>query len=158
MRVLYHNRRPVVGDYRASPTDLPNLLRESDFVSIHTPLTPQTHHLFNQETIASMKRGAILVNTARGGVVDAQALADALGSGHLAAAALDVTDPEPISPDDPLLALPNCIIVPHIASASIGTRNRMADMSAQNLLAGVRGERLPNCVNPEVYEGGRQNQ
>lgn len=158
MRVLYHNRRPVMGDYRASPTDLPTLLRESDFVSVHTPLTPQTRHLFNQETLASMKRGAILVNTARGGVVDPLALADALRSGHLAAAALDVTDPEPIPSDDPLLALPNCIIVPHIASASIATRNRMAEMAAHNLLAGVRGERLPNCVNPEVYEDYRQNQ
>jgi phosphoglycerate dehydrogenase-like enzyme len=158
MRVLYHNRRPVVGDFGASPVELQTLLRESDFVSIHTPLTPQTRHLFNQETFGLMKPGAILVNTARGGVVDPHALANALRSGHLAAAALDVTEPEPIPADDPLLTLPNCIIVPHIASASIATRNRMAEMAAQNLLAGVRGERLPHCVNPEVYDSGNGTQ
>jgi lactate dehydrogenase-like 2-hydroxyacid dehydrogenase len=151
MRVLYSQRTPATEQHGAQYVDLPLLLRESDFVSIHTPLTAATHHLFDARTLASMKRGAILINTARGPVVDPQALAAALRSGHLAAAALDVTEPEPISPDDPLLTLPNCIIVPHIGSASIATRNRMAVMAARNLLAGIRGERLPHCVNPEVY-------
>ncbi len=151
MRVLYTNRSPVDDEHGATRVDLPTLLAESDFVSLHTPLTPETRHLINGETLGLMKRGAVLVNTARGAVVEPRALADALRSGQLASAALEVTDPEPIQPDDPLLRLPNCIIVPHIASASIATRNHMAEMAARNLLAGIRGERLPHCVNPQVY-------
>ena len=152
MRVLYTNRSVAADAHGAVHVNLHTLLRESDFVTIHTPLTPETRHLFNDHTLAMMKRGAILVNTARGPVVDPHALFNALHGGHLAAAALDVTEPEPIRPDDPLLTLPNCIVVPHIGSASIATRNRMAEMAARNLLAGVRGERLPHCVNPEVYQ------
>ncbi len=150
MRVLYSSRS-IIEAPGATRVDFQTLLRESDFVTIHTPLTPDTRHLFNKEAFKVMKRGAILVNTARGPIVDQGALCEALQSGHIAAAALDVTDPEPIPPDDPLLTLPNCIVVPHIGSASIATRNRMAEMAARNLLAGVRGERLPHCVNPEVY-------
>jgi glyoxylate reductase len=99
-----------------------------------------------------MKRSAILVNTSRGPVVNSRDLAAALTSGEIGAAALDVTDPEPIPLDDPLVGLDNCLIVPHIASASRATRGKMAEMAAANLLAGVRGERIPTPVNPEVYD------
>jgi phosphoglycerate dehydrogenase-like enzyme len=99
-----------------------------------------------------MKPSAVLINTARGPVVDPDALFKALKEEQLAAAALDVTEPEPIPADHPLLTLPNCIVTPHIASGSIGTRGKMATIAADNLLAGLRGERLPHCVNPEVYD------
>nr|MDQ5868082.1 D-glycerate dehydrogenase [Chloroflexota bacterium] len=150
MHVLYSSRRPVP-DAAAEHVELPALLAESDFVTLHTPLTSQTHHLIDAEALGRMKRGAVLVNTARGPIVDPAALYEALRSGQLAAAALDVTEPEPIRPDDPLLTLDNIIVVPHIGSASIATRNRMASMAAENLLAGIGGKRLPHCANPEVY-------
>jgi phosphoglycerate dehydrogenase-like enzyme len=118
-------------------------------------LTPDTRHLIDAAALARMKPTAVLVNTSRGPVVDQVALADALRRGVIAAAALDVTDPEPMAPDDPLLALPNCLIVPHIASATHATRGKMAQMAAANLLAGLRGERLPTPVNPEVYDRPR---
>ncbi|MBI5670379.1 MAG: D-glycerate dehydrogenase [Chloroflexi bacterium] len=126
--------------------DFDILLRESDFISIHTPLTPQTRGLINSAALAKMKRTAILVNTARGPVVDSRALYDALKNGVIAAAALDVTDPEPLPPDSPLLTLPNLLVVPHIGSASVWTRDQMALMAARNLIAGVRGEPLPHAV------------
>jgi glyoxylate reductase len=133
--------------------DMGTLLRESDFVSIHTDLNESTRHLFNREAFAQMKPSAVLVNTARGPIVDPAALAEALSDGQIRAAALDVTEPEPIPVDSPLVQMSNCLIVPHIASATIATRGRMAEMAARNLLAGVNGERLPTCVNPQVYEG-----
>jgi glyoxylate reductase len=126
------------------------LLQESDFVSIHVPLTDQTRKLFNSITFSKMKPGAILINTARGGVVDHNALYVALKSGQLAAAGLDVTDPEPLPMDSPLLALENLVITPHIASASRTTRELMAVMAAENLLAGLKGDKLPNFVNPQI--------
>jgi glyoxylate reductase len=131
---------------------LDELLREADFVSLHVPLTDDTHYLINAETLAWMKPTAVLVNTSRGPVVDADALYDALAAGRIAYAALDVTEPEPLPADHKLLTLPNCLVVPHIASASWATRTQMAVMAAENLLAGLHGERLPNCVNPEVYD------
>ncbi len=131
---------------------LDDLLAEADFVSLHVPLTEETHHLIDRAALARMKPTAVLVNTARGAVVDTEALYDALRQGRIAYAALDVTDPEPLPRDHKLLTLPNCLIVPHIASASHATRTRMAVMAAENLLAGLRGERLPYCVNPQVYD------
>jgi glyoxylate reductase len=155
MRVLYYDpanpNDPDAIALRAESADLDTVLRESDFVSIHTPLTEQTYHLFNDDRLATMKAGAALINTARGPVVDPDALYRALKKGSLACAALDVTEPEPIPFDSPLLDLDNIIITPHIASASQATRARMAEMAANNLLAGLRGEKLPHCVNPEVY-------
>jgi glyoxylate reductase len=156
MRVLYHDpdRRPdleaELGLEYAEPDDL---LARADFVSLHCPLIPETHHLIDERALRRMKPTAILINAARGPIVDADALVHALREGWIAAAALDVTDPEPIPADHPLLALPNCIVVPHIASATVTARNRMAAMAAENLLAGLRGERLPYCANPEVYGG-----
>ncbi len=154
MRVLYHDRgRDPEAEARLGVEFAPldDLLRAADFVTLHVPLTPETHHLIGAAQLALMKPTAILVNTARGPVVDPVALADALRERRIAGAALDVTDPEPIPPDSPLLALDNLIITPHIASASVRTRGRMAAMAAENLLAGLRGERLPHCANPEVY-------
>jgi len=133
-------------------TDLPLLLARSDFVSLHVPLTAGTQHLIGAEQFAAMKSTAVLINTSRGAVVDQHALYEALTSGRLFAAALDVTEVEPIPPDDPLLTLDNIIIAPHIASASFATRRNMALMAADNLLAGLRGELPPNCVNPEARQ------
>ena len=130
--------------------DLDKLLSESDFVTIHTNLTPETYHLMNAKRFEKMKKTAILVNTARGPIVDNMALHEALRSGRIAYAALDVTDPEPLPADHPLLKLDNVIVVPHIASASVATRTKMAQMAAENLIAGLKGELPPNPVNPEV--------
>ena len=156
MTILYHDVAELPDDVSAPLgaryVALDELLGRADFVSLHVNLTPETHHLINAARLRSMKPTAILVNTARGPVVDGRALFEALRDEQIAAAALDVTDPEPIASDDPLLSLDNCLIVPHIASASRATRGKMAEMAAANLLAGVRGERLPTPVNPEVDE------
>ena len=156
MRVLYHARNRVAEDVEretgATWLPLADLLAQSDFVSLNVSLTAETRHLIDAAALRSMKPSAILVNTARGPVVDTDALVDALRTGVIRAAALDVTDPEPLPADHPLVALDNCIVVPHIASATEATRGRMAAMAAANLLAGVRGERLPTPVNPEVYD------
>ena len=132
--------------------ELSTLLSRSDFVSLHVPLIPQTHQLMGAKEFALMKPTAILVNTSRGPVVDQKALYEALKAKQILAAAIDVTETEPISPDDPLLTLDNIIITPHIASASVVTRTRMAVMAAENLIAGLRGQVPPNCVNPEVIK------
>lgn len=155
VQLLYHNRKPsplAAVDVGAAYVDLETLLAESDFVTLHCPLTPETRQLMNAERLKLMKPTATLVNTSRGEVVDQEALVDALRRGVIACAGLDVTTPEPLPPDHPLLSLPNAIVLPHIGSASISAREKMATMAAQNLLAGLRGERLPNCVNPTMYE------
>ena len=130
---------------------LEQLLEESDFVTIHSPLTEETHGLINDETLAMMKPTAYLVNSARGPIVDTPALIRALNAGQIAGAALDVTDPEPLSGGHVLLSAPNLLVVPHIGSATHATREAMADMAVDNLLAALRGDRMPHCVNPEVY-------
>jgi glyoxylate reductase len=130
---------------------LDELLERSDFVTLHAPLTPETRGLIGAEALRRMKTTAYLINTARGPMVDSAALARALHEGEIAGAALDVTDPEPLPADHPLLDAPRLVVVPHIASAATATRERMADMAVDNLLAGMAGERMPNCANPEVY-------
>jgi glyoxylate reductase len=125
---------------------LEELLERSDFVSLHCPLTPETFHLIDAAALARMRPTAILVNTARGPIVDPAALARALHEGTIAGAALDVTDPEPIAPADPLLGAPNLLITPHIGSATRAARERMADMAVDNLLAGLAGEPMPHPV------------
>jgi len=156
MRVLYLSRKRPPG----KPTDvrlagavgvsLPRLLAQSDYVSMHVPLTAETRHLIGAREFGLMKPGAILINTARGLVVDQVAMVAALKSGQLGGAGLDVTDPEPIASGDPLLRLENVVITPHIGSASIATRARMAAIAVDNILAVLR-RRLPLwCVNPKV--------
>ncbi len=154
MHILYYDpsRRPdLEAELGVEYAELDDLLARSDFVSLHCPLTPETRHLIGEAALRRMKPTAILINAARGPIVDPNALVRALSEGWIRAAALDVTEPEPIPPDHPLVSLPNCIVVPHIASATVSTRERMAAMAAENLLAGLRGERLPYCANPEVY-------
>jgi glyoxylate reductase len=153
MRIQYHDQvrqEDLEHELGLEYVDLPTLLRQADFVSLHVPLTPVTRYLIGPEELRQMKTSAVLINTARGPIVDAKALYEALHQGEIAYAALDVTDPEPILPEDPLLTLDNVIIVPHLGSASVATRRRMAEMAAENLIAGLKGERPPHLVNPEV--------
>ena len=128
---------------------LERLLDESDFVSLHCPLTEGTRGLIDAVALRRMRPEAILVNTARGPIVDAGALADALASGEIAAAALDVTDPEPLPTDHPLLSAPNLIVLPHVGSATHATREAMAELAVDNLLAALRGEPMPHTANAE---------
>jgi glyoxylate reductase len=150
MHVIYHDPS-ASPEFNARPVELDTLLRDSDFVSINVPLTSETYRLVNAKFLSRMRPNAILINTSRGGVVDQDALHDALISRKIFAAALDVTDPEPLPLDCPLLQLENCIIMPHLGSASRRTREMMSMLAAENLIAGIEGKRLPNCVNPEVY-------
>jgi glyoxylate reductase len=136
----------VVHTSGRSRGEVARVLTQSDFVSLHCPLTPATHHLIDSDALAQMRPTAILINTARGPIVDPTALAAALHAGQIAGAALDVTDPEPLSAQDPLLRAPNLIVVPHIGSATHQARERMADMAVDNLLAGLTGEPMPNLV------------
>jgi glyoxylate reductase len=142
-----------LGARRAS---MDEVLAQSDFVTLHVNLTPETHHLMNRERFSKMKRSAILVNASRGPVVDPDALYEALKNGVIAGAALDVTEPEPMPGDHKLLTLPNCLIVPHIASASFATRGKMASIAAENVFAGIRHQPLPSFVNPEVLGSQQQ--
>lgn len=155
MKVLYcdTSANPAIEEeLGARRVGLDELLAESDFVSVHVPLTEATRHMFGIEQFRRMKRTAIFINTARGPIHDEAALVEALRSGLIAGAGLDVYEDEPkMKPG--LAELDNVVLVPHIGSATIGTRTRMATMAAENLIAMVKGERAPNCVNPQVYEG-----
>ena len=155
MKILYHSRtrRPdLEAEHGLVYVDLPTLLAESDFVSLHVPLTLETRHYIGEAELRRMKPTAILVNAARGPVVDSRALYTALKEGWIYAAGLDVTDPEPISADDPLLTLENVVIAPHVGSASLVSRGAMCMLAARNLVAGLEGTPLVQCANPEVYE------
>jgi phosphoglycerate dehydrogenase-like enzyme len=134
-----------------SKVTLEDLMRRSDIISLHAPLTSETRGIINERTLSLMKPTSILINAARGPLVETSSLVNALQNKKIAAAALDVTDPEPLPPSHALYQLPNCLIVPHIGSATSTTRCRMAQLACDNLYAGIRGEHLPNCVNPEVY-------
>ncbi len=155
VRLIYHNRRPnpdAAAEVGATYADLSTLLAESDFVTLHCPLSPETRHLINAERLAVMKPTATLINASRGDVVDQEALVEALRRGQIAYAGLDVTSPEPLPAEHPLVTLPNATVLPHIGSASVTAREKMATMAAENLLAGLQGERIPHCVNPAVYD------
>ncbi|QBS37254.1 D-glycerate dehydrogenase [Thermaerobacter sp. FW80] len=152
MRIVYFSRRrdpAAEAELGAAFRELDQLLAEADVVSLHVPLTAQTRHLLDRHRLARMKRGAILINTARGDVVDEQALVEALHSGHLGAAGLDVYSREPIPPDHPLLQAPNVVALPHIGSATERTRWRMARLAAENCAAVLQGRRPPHPV-PEM--------
>ena len=131
-------------------TELGELLERSDFVTLHCPLTPATRGLINEDALRRMKPTSYLVNTARGPIVDTDALAQALHAGELAGASLDVTDPEPLPADHALLDAPNLLVVPHVGSATHSTRERMADMAVENLLAGLEGRPMPHAVTPQA--------
>ncbi|MCE7949320.1 MAG: D-glycerate dehydrogenase [Chloroflexi bacterium CFX4] len=148
MRVLAHRLSPErAAQDGVTAVDFEALLRESDFLSLHVPLRPETHHLIDAAALALMKRDAALINMARGEVVDPQALYKALHTGQIGMAALDVTEPEPIPADHPLVGLPNCLIVPHLGSATVQARRAMTQLAVANLAAGVRGEPLPHRAN-----------
>lgn len=153
MRVLYYDvvrREDLERSLSITYQSLDDVLRDSDVISVHVPLSEQTRHLISRAQFALMKNTAVFVNTSRGPVVDQRALAEALASRRIFAAGIDVFEQEPVPPDDPLLKLDNVIVVPHIASASIPTRIRMATLAAENLVAVLQGKRPPNPVNPEV--------
>ena len=153
MRVLAwsRSRRVPAEPPGIESVPLAELLERSDFVSVHLPLGEETRGLLGAAALARLKPGAVLINTARGGIVDEQALAAALREGRIAAAGLDVYEREPLDPTSPLASLPNVVLTPHIGSASAGTRTRMAERAVRNLLAALAGERMPWCANSEVY-------
>jgi glyoxylate reductase len=153
MRILYYSRtRKTPAEEKQLGLEyidrMPELLSMSDFISVHVPLTKETHHLIGAKEFAVMKPTAIFINASRGSVIDQHALYGTLKNHKILSAAIDVTETEPIPLDDPLLSLDNLIITPHIGSASVLTRKKMALMATDNLLAGLRGQTLPNCLNP----------
>lgn len=155
MRVLYHNRsrdNDAENELGVEYVSLETLLQTSDFVSLHLNYSPEAYHLINESKLALMKPEAILINTARGAVIDADALYNALIDKQIAGAALDVFNPEPIPTDHPLLTLPNVVITPHIASASKKTRIEMAYISVENATLGLQGKPLKYCANPTVIQ------
>lgn len=155
VNLVYHTRsRRLAAEAELGAIWLPldALLASSDFVVVLVPLTAETHHMINADALRLMRPSALLVNAARGPVVDGSALLRALREGWIGGAALDVTDPEPLPRDHPLYAQPNCLITPHIGSATWDTRRAMAELACRNVLAGVRGERLVHCANPQVYD------
>jgi glyoxylate reductase len=153
MRVLYHNRNPLAEEearaLQVHYADLKTLLQAADFISLHTPLTPRTRHLIGSRELAWMKSDAFIINTARGAVIDEQALVAALEQGRIAGAGLDVYENEPALTSG-LERLDNVVLLPHVGSATVETRRRMAAMAVDNLLAGLQGRTPPNCVNPNV--------
>jgi len=154
MKVLYFSRsaKPdLEKELGARRVGFDELLAEADFVSVHVPLTDETRHMFGAEQFKRMKKSTVFINTSRGAIHDEAALVEALRSGEIAGAGLDVYEDEPrMKPG--LAELENVVLLPHIGSATLWTRSRMAVMAAENLVAIVKGERAPNCVNPEVYE------
>lgn len=158
MRILYHSRtrsddtRKIERETGAQMTDLETLLQESDIITIHVPLNKDTRDMIASNELAMMKPGAVLVNTSRGSVIDENALYHSLKSGHLGGAGLDVFRQEPVSLQNPLLQLPNVVVAPHVGSATIATRDRMAQICAENLIAALRGTIPSYVVNPEVIQ------
>ncbi len=158
MRVLAHDEyqdTDFAANNNVEYTDMDTVLREADFLTLHVALTPETRRLIGSAEFAKMKPTAILINAARGQVVDTDALVAALESGEILAAALDVTDPEPLPADHPLVSMDNCIVVPHTASATVQTRDAMASLAARNLVAGLQGEKPPAAVNYDAVVAKR---
>ena len=158
MTILYHDaeRDPQAeAQFGARQVDKATLLSQSDFISLHLPLSAETHHYIGRDELELMKPSSILINSARGQIVDQSALLDALKKGRIAGAGLDVTDPEPIRSDDPLLDLPQVTVLPHIGSATRRTRDKMAERAALNLIKALNGQPMISCVNPEAFGKGR---
>jgi lactate dehydrogenase-like 2-hydroxyacid dehydrogenase len=154
MKIIYHNRNrneQAEKDLNAVWVSFDELLKQSDVLSVNTALTTETKGKFNKAVFVRMKSSAIFINTARGGIHNEPDLIEALQQKIIWGAGLDVTDPEPTHPDNPLLQMPNVAVLPHIGSATVETRNAMAVIAAKNAIAGLKGERLPFAVNPEVY-------
>ena len=155
MQIVYCDsvrRLEIEKELEVTWLDFNELLQISDFVSLHVPLNSETFQLMNVDNLGKMKKTAFLINTSRGPVVDTQMLVQALQENWIGGAALDVTDPEPLPPDHPLFSFTNCLVVPHIGSATWNTRRRMAELACENLLAGLQGKHLPHTANPEVYK------
>jgi len=158
MRILYHNRNrdePSEKEFGAMYATRDEILSQSDIISLHLPLSPQTTRYIGENEFKQMKPTAILVNTARGQLVDQTALFNAIKNGELACAGLDVTDPEPMRGNDPLLTLPQVTILPHIGSATLKTRTKMAEMAGRNLIRALNGQPMLSCLNPESIGKGR---
>jgi lactate dehydrogenase-like 2-hydroxyacid dehydrogenase len=154
MKIIYHNRNrneDAENAVNASYVSFEELLAQSDVLSVHTALTPETEGKFDLDAFKKMKANAIFVNTARGKIHNEKDLLTALQQGIIWGAGLDVTNPEPMKPDNELLNMPNVCVLPHIGSATVETRNAMAELAAKNIVAGLAGKALPNIINPEVY-------
>ncbi|MBZ4189479.1 2-hydroxyacid dehydrogenase [Niabella beijingensis] len=155
MNIIYHNRshnETAEAELKARYVSMEELLAQSDVLSVHANFSPETKELFNKEAFSQMKPGSIFINTARGGLHNEAALKEALENKIIWGAGLDVTNPEPMAPDNPLLRMPNVCVLPHIGSATKETRDAMAIMAAKNVIAGLEGERLPTIVNADVYQ------
>jgi len=155
MPIIYHNRsrnEEAEKELGAKYVSFEELLQQSDVISVHANLNEENQGIFNKSSFEKMKPTAIFINTARGGLHNETDLIAALEAGTIGGAGLDVTNPEPMDKNNPLLEMQNAVVLPHIGSATIETRTAMANLSVQNILAGLKGERLPECVNPEVYE------
>lgn len=156
MRILYYSRRRLREDLErelgAEYADLDDLLSRSDFITIHVPLTKETHHMINREMIKKIKRGAVVVNTSRGAVVETEALVEALEDGRIAGAGIDVYEQEPLNPNHPLTRFKNVVLTPHIGSATLETRRAMASLAAENLIAFAEGREPPTLVNRDVLK------
>ncbi len=155
MEVIYHNRsrnEHAEEELDARPVSFDDLLQKSDVLSVHANLSPQTRGIFDRKAFTRMKRSAIFVNTARGGIHHEKDLTDALQNEEIWGAGLDVTNPEPMKRDNPLLTMPNVCVLPHIGSATKETRDAMAVRAAKNIIAELKGEQMPYAVNPEVYD------
>ena len=157
MTIIYNNRSnnpEAEQELGAVKVSFDELLAQSDVLSVHTSLNSETKEKFNKAVFAKMKSSSIFINTARGGIHNESDLIEALQKGVIWGAGLDVTNPEPMQTDNPMLHMPNACILPHIGSATVETRNAMSRLAAENIIAGLKGDRLPYLVNPEVYEGG----
>jgi glyoxylate reductase len=158
MKIIYHNRSPnkeAEKDLKVKLVSFEKLLQQSDVLSVHASLSPETKGLFDKRAFSKMKPTSIFINTARGAIHNEPNLTEALQNGLIWGAGLDVTNPEPMHQDNPLLHMANVAILPHIGSATIETRNAMAEMAAQNIIAGLKGERLPYLVNTEIMENAK---
>jgi glyoxylate reductase len=158
MNIIYHNRtlnREAEMRYGATYVSFEELIHESDVLSVHSILSEETRGLFDREVFNQMKPSSIFINTSRGGVHNEVDLIEALNKGAIWGAGLDVTNPEPMKPNNPLLEMPNVAVLPHIGSATVEARNGMARIAAENIISFYQRKEVPNCINPQVLESGK---